>query len=337
MKKQILLGHGSGGKLSHELIEKLFITYFHNDILAAQTDAAVLSLNAENLAFTTDSYVVDPIVFPGGNIGKLSICGTINDLAVTGAEPKYISASFILEEGLPLSDLEEIVKSMANEAKSAGIQIVTGDTKVVNKGKCDKIFITTTGMGLLSSKHTHIATGQTLQPGDSILINGYIGDHGVAVMAAREELEFTTEVKSDCASLHVLIQKVLDAGVKIKFMRDATRGGVATVLAELASKQNIGIEINEDTIPVQESVRGLCEIFGFDPLYVANEGKVVMIVAEEDSEKALQIMKNDPLGKKSTEIGNCISSHPRKVLLHTSIGGKRIVDMLTGEQLPRIC
>lgn len=337
MNKQILLGHGSGGILSHELIEKVFIKHFHNSTLDSQTDSALITTNAKNLAFTTDSYVVDPIFFPGGNIGKLAVCGTVNDLAVTGADPVYLSASFIIEEGLSLEVLEQIVITMAGEAKKAGIQIVTGDTKVVNKGKSDKIFITTSGIGVLPDEHKDIALGNKIQDGDLILLNGYIGDHGIAVMGAREELQFSTDVQSDCVSLNHIIKKVLEGGVNIKFMRDATRGGIATVLSEIAVKQNIGIEINEEYIPVRESVKGLCEIFGFDPLYVANEGKVVMVIAKEDSEKALQIMKNHETGKDSTLIGEITMDHPGKVVMNTTIGGKRLVDMLAGEQLPRIC
>ncbi|MBN1183956.1 MAG: hydrogenase expression/formation protein HypE [Bacteroidales bacterium] len=337
MNSQILLGHGSGGQLSHDLIERIFINYFHNDILVDQTDSAILSMNQGNLAFTTDSYVVDPIIFPGGNIGKIAVCGTVNDLAVSGAEPKYIAASFIIEEGLPFQILQEIVKSMAEEAEKAGVLIVTGDTKVVNKGKSDKLFITTSGVGIVPPHNMHIAYGKNIQPGDAILINGHIGDHGIAVMGAREVLSFSNEVQSDCASLNHLIKKVLDAGVNMKFMRDATRGGVATVLAEVTKKHKLGIEIEEDAIPIRESVKGLCEIFGFDPLYVANEGKVVMIIAAEDVKKALEIMKNEPTGMDSIQIGNVTTRHPGKVVLNTSIGGKRMVDMLAGEQLPRIC
>ena len=337
MSSQILLGHGSGGQLSHDLIEHIFINYFHNDILADQTDSAIVSLNEGKIAFTTDSYVVDPIVFPGGNIGKIAVCGTINDLAVSGAEPKYIAASFIIEEGLPFQVLQEIVKSMAEEAEKAGVLIVTGDTKVVDKGKSDKLFITTSGVGVVPAQNLKIAHGTDIKPGDVILINGHIGDHGIAVMGAREELSFSNDVQSDCASLNHLVKKVLDAGLQVKFMRDATRGGVATVLAEVAKKHGFGVEMEEETIPVRESVKGLCEIFGFDPLYVANEGKVVMVIAPEDVKKALEIMKSEPTGIDSVKIGEITSLHPGKVVLNTTIGGKRMVDMLAGEQLPRIC
>lgn len=335
--KKVLLGHGSGGQLSHDLFSNLFVKYFKNPTLEAQTDSALLQINSENIAFTTDSYVVDPIFFNGGNIGKLAICGTVNDLSVSGATPKYISCSFIIEEGFPLTDLETIVKTMADEAKKANVQIVTGDTKVVNKGKCDKIFINTSGIGILDKKHIHISSGKNIVSGDKIIVNGTVADHGMTIMAARDFDNFTTDIKTDSACLNKLIDELLDANIEIKFMRDATRGGLATVLCELAEKTNLGVEIKEDAIPLDERVKGLCEIFGFDPLYVANEGKVLIIVSDKDAEKAIEIMQKNEFGKDAAIIGEISNSNNGRAWLETEIGGKRIIDMLAGEQLPRIC
>lgn len=338
MKNQkILLGHGSGGQLSHELISGLFVRHFSNPILDVQTDAAILNISSDHLAFTTDSFVVDPIFFPGGDIGKLAIAGTVNDLAVAGAIPLYLSASFIIEEGFPFEDLEKIVQSMADEADKAGIRIVTGDTKVVNRGKSDKVFITTTGIGQLSAKNRSIGSGVQVQPGDRILINGAIADHGMCIMAAREEIRFSTDITSDCACLNHLIHNALEVSDNIHFMRDATRGGLATVLCELAEGKNFGIEIREDRLPVKENVRGMCELLGFDPLYVANEGKVLMVVGKDDAERVLQELQKDPLGKDAAIIGEVVAEHSGKAWLTTGIGGRRIIDMLAGEQLPRIC
>ena len=337
MSKTILLGHGSGGRLSHDLIKDLFVRYFSNNILDEQTDAAVLKINSGRLSFTTDSFVVDPIFFPGGDIGKLAVAGTVNDVAVSGAKPLYLSASFILEEGFPFKDLEIIVKSMAEEAGKAGVKIVTGDTKVVNRGKCDKVFINTTGVGELPEKHEHIGAGKYIQPGDKIIVNGTLADHGMCIMAAREGIGFTTDIKSDCACLNHLIGDALRVSDKIRFMRDATRGGLATVLCELAESKNFGIEINEDNLPVNENVRGMCELLGFDPLYVANEGKVVMVVGKEDAEKVLAVLKKNKFGREAAVIGEVVDEHRGKAWLTTGIGGRRIIDMLAGEQLPRIC
>lgn len=334
---KILLSHGSGGKLSHDLIRNVFIKYFNNDVLTQQTDSAILDLIEGNLAFTTDSYVVDPVFFPGGDIGKLSVCGTINDLAVSGAEPLYLSSSFIIEEGFSIKDLETIVKSMADEAKKAGIKIVAGDTKVVDRGKCDKIFINTSGIGFLDPERKNISTGDKIQVGDKIIINGYIGDHAIAILAARESLHFKLDLESDCASLHHLICEVLSISSGVKFMRDATRGGLATVLSELIENREYGIDLEETAIPVKENVKGTCEIFGFDPLYMANEGKVVMVVGNSDEKEIIDVLKRNPLGKDSAVIGEIVDSHHGQVALQTEIGGKRIVDMLVGEQLPRIC
>lgn len=335
--QEIRLSHGSGGKIAHELISNIFVKHFNNGILNAQTDSAILSTPGGHLAFTTDSYVVDPIFFPGGNIGKLAVCGTVNDLAVSGAKPMYLSCGFIIEEGFPTNELELIVKSMAEEASKAGVAIVTGDTKVVNKGKCDKVFINTAGIGILNEKNRKISFGDQIEPGDKIIINGHIGDHGIAVLAAREALSFKSEVVSDCASLNFMIEQVLQHHDGIKFMRDATRGGLATVLCELAAGKGMGIKIEEDAIPIREIVAGTCEVFGFDPLYLANEGKVVMVVKESVAAEVLRTLKSHPLGSEAAIIGEIVESNPGKVVMQTSIGGKRIVDMLSGEMLPRIC
>ncbi|PKP22659.1 MAG: hydrogenase expression/formation protein HypE [Bacteroidetes bacterium HGW-Bacteroidetes-21] len=337
MEKNVLLGHGSGGKLSHDLIKQIFVKHFDNEILRQQTDAALLKVDAGNIAFTTDSYVVDPIFFPGGNIGKLAVCGTVNDLSVSGATPKYISAAFIIEEGFPLSDLETIVETMALEAKKAGVLIVTGDTKVVNKGQCDKVFINTAGIGVLEEEYKEISFGKTINPGDKIIVNGTIADHGMAIMASRNFGNFKTDITSDCACLNGLIKTVLDSGCKVKFMRDATRGGLATVLCELSESGALGIEINETSVLVNENVRGICELLGFDPFYVANEGKIVLVADNNDAEKVLAIMQSHELGKQSSIIGEFVTDHAGKTILNTEIGGKRIIDMLAGEQLPRIC
>lgn len=337
MIKNILLGHGSGGKLSHDLISNLFVKYFHNDILDLQTDASVLKPGSELISFTTDSFVVDPIFFPGGNIGKLAVAGTVNDLAVSGAKPLYLSASFIIEEGLPFKDLEIIVKAMAEEAVKAGVQIVTGDTKVVNRGKCDKIFINTTGIGAMDPKRKNIGLGTDIKPGDKVIINGTLADHGMCIMSVREGLGFQAEIASDCASLNHLIAEVFEVTGQVKFMRDATRGGLATILCELAESRKLGFEIDESKVPVKENVRGICELLGFDPIYVANEGKVLMIVGKEDADQVLTTLKLNELGKEAAIIGEVVDEHRGKAWMTTGIGGRRIIDMLAGEQLPRIC
>ncbi|MFH2141228.1 MAG: hydrogenase expression/formation protein HypE [Bacteroidota bacterium] len=338
MNKKILLGHGSGGKLTHDLIKNIFIKSFNNDILNVQGDSSVFNIkNVNNIAFTTDSYVVDPIFFPGGDIGKLAVCGTVNDLAVSGAKPLYLSAAFIIEEGFPIDSLETIVESMVCEAKNAGISIVTGDTKVVNKGKCDKIFINTAGIGIIDTNKIHISKGQNIKPGDKIIINGTIGDHGMTIMKAREFESFNIDTKSDCACLNSLIDEVLKISDKVNFMRDATRGGLASVLCEIVENKNYGISIDENNIKITEGVSGMCEILGLDPIYVANEGKVVIIVGKEDADNVLNVMQKHDLGMESSIIGEITEQYPGKCWMNTEIGGKRIIDMLAGEQLPRIC
>ena len=334
---KILLGHGSGGRLSHDLIRELFVSSFSNDVLRQQTDSALVEVEPGLISFTTDSFVVDPIFFPGGDIGKLAVCGTVNDLSVSGAKPLYLSASFIIEEGFLFKDLETIVTSMADEARKAGVMVVTGDTKVVNRGKCDKLFITTTGIGILDIKYRDIGTGKNIQPGDKLIINGSIGDHGMAILAARQELNIQSHIKSDCACLNGLIGDVLKVTDEIKFMRDPTRGGLATVLAELVEGKSFGIKVEESSLVVSEKVRGFCELLGFDPLYVANEGKVLMVTSPGVAPKILDIMRKHELGKESAVIGEITGSHPGKGWIDTGIGGKRIIDMLSGEQLPRIC
>jgi len=332
----ILLAHGSGGRLMHQLIGDLFIKHFSNRILDEQTDAAILDVGLAEIAFTTDSFVIDPLFFPGGNIGKLAVCGTVNDLAVSGAQPLYISVSFIIEEGFAINDLEEIVKSLADEAKKAGVLIVTGDTKVVNKGKCDKLFINTAGIGRIKKENLNISKALNVNEGDVIIINGTIGDHGMAVMNARESFNFRISVESDCASLNHIIKEVTDK-YQVKFMRDPTRGGVATVLNELAEKINLGIEISESLLPVNIGVRAMCEVLGFDPLHIANEGKVLFVAGEKEGQKILEVLKNNEYGKQSAVIGRVVFDHPGKVVLKNETGGRRIVDSLTGDQLPRIC
>lgn len=332
-----MLGHGSGGKLTHELIDSLFVKHFSNPVLDRQTDAALLDIPPGRLAFTTDAFVVDPVFFPGGDIGKLSVCGTVNDVAVSGATPMYLSAAFVIEEGLEYEQLERIVQSMAAEAQHAGVSIVTGDTKVVNKGHCDKVFITTTGIGILPEETADTSEGKDIRPGDRIIVNGPIGDHGMAIMSARNQIKLSAPLVSDCACLNGLISGSLKASSNIRFMRDATRGGLGTVITELCHGRSYGIVLNEERIPVNEGVRGMCELLGFDPLYVANEGKVLMVVGQEDAGTVLKTLQQHPLGSDSAIIGEIVEEHAGKAWLKTSIGGNRIIDMLAGEQLPRIC
>ena len=334
---KILLSHGNGGRMMHHLIENLFLKYFENPILNEQTDAAILTVDSPEMAFTTDSFVIDPLFFPGGNIGKLAVCGTVNDLAVSGADPLYISVAFIIEEGFSMKELELIVRSLAEEAVKAQVIVVTGDTKVVNKGKCDKLFINTAGIGSVRKENRLVSKARNIQPGDLIIINGTIGDHGLAVMSARESFNFKTPVVSDCASLNHLIRLMLYQSSRVKFMRDPTRGGVATVLNELAGKTGLGIEIDESALPVTRGVTAMCELLGFDPLHIANEGKVLIVADPVEGDHILEIMKKNNLGKQSAIIGRITGDHPGKVMLKTETGGRRIIDSLTGDLLPRIC
>lgn len=335
-ENNILLGHGSGGKMMHDLIDTVFIKHFSNKILNDHTDAAILPSGSADIAFTTDSFVIDPLFFPGGDIGKLAVCGTVNDLAVTGAEPRYLSVSFIIEEGFPVNKLEQIAGSLAAEARKAGVYIVTGDTKVVNRGKCDKLFINTAGIGTIRKEYLHISKAENIVPGDVIIINGMIGDHGMAVMNARESFNFSTAIESDCTSLNHLISAVLEKSA-VKFMRDPTRGGVATVLNELAVKTGMGIEIDETALPVRKSVRAMCELLGFDPLHVANEGKVIIVASESCADAIISVLKKHESGRECSVIGKIVNDHKGRVVLKNETGGRRIIDTLSGDQLPRIC
>lgn len=334
MGEKILLSHGSGGKLSHELI-KNFTEIIGNKILNELDDSAISALGNEKIAFTTDAYVVNPIFFPGGDIGKLAVCGTVNDLAVCGAKPLFISSSFILEEGLDMDKLGKILESMDKAAKEAGIKIITGDTKVVEKGSCDKIFITTSGIGEIP-KGVNLSK-KKIKPGDKIIINGTIGDHGFSIINARENFKFKTELKSDVAPLNNLIESILRLEQGVKFMRDPTRGGVATTLNEFVEGSGFGIEIEEDILPIRKDVLMMSEILGIDPLYMGNEGKVVFVVSENKSKGILNRLKAHKLGKKAAVIGTVRGKNKGKVVLKTKVGTHRFVDMLTGEQLPRIC
>lgn len=333
----ILLSHGSGGRLSQELIASLFLKYFGSVAPAFPADSGIVELKEGLLAYTTDSYVVDPLFFKGGNIGKLAVCGTVNDLAVSGAKPLFLSCGFIIEEGFPTDRLEEIVETMAREASLAGVRIVAGDTKVVDRGKCDKLFINTSGIGTLDPERRHISYATHIQPGDKIIINGGIGAHGVAILAARHEIELQGSHGSDCAPLNGIIADMLRVKDAVRFMRDATRGGLGAVLCELASGTGAGITVKEERIPVAETTAGLCEVFGFDPLFLANEGKVVAVVKADEADTVLAIMKNHPLGSNAAIIGEISDANPGLVMMETLAGGTRLIDMPAGEQLPRIC
>lgn len=331
---RILLSHGSGGKASHELIEKIFLPAFGNPVLDKLNDQAILEISGDRIAYTTDSYVVNPIFFPGGDIGKLAICGTVNDLAMSGATPFYLSVGFIIEEGLLISDLRDVVESMKRAAEEANVRIVTGDTKVVNKGNADKLFINTSGIGFV--KNDIDISGSNARPGDKVIISGSIGDHGLAVLSKREGLEFSSPIMSDCAPLNWLVADMLSVSSEIRCLRDPTRGGLATTLNELAEQSKAGIMIKESKLPINEPVKGACELLGYDPLYVANEGKLVAIVSADSAPQVLAKMKENQYGNDAEIIGEVIDK-PDRVLLKTAIGGTRIVSTLTGELLPRIC
>jgi hydrogenase expression/formation protein HypE len=331
----VLLAHGGGGKLTHQLIEKLFGPAFKNPYLDERHDGAVLNINGVKLAFTTDSYVVHPLFFPGGDIAELAINGTVNDLAMCGARPLYLSAGLILEEGLPMETLWRIVQSMQQAAEAANVQLVTGDTKVVDKGKGDGIFINTTGIGII--KHDRSIMPKSVRAGDVLLLNGDIGRHGIAIMAVREGLSFETTIESDCAPLADLVLKLLDEGIEVHCLRDLTRGGLASALNEIAESAGVSISIDECLIPVREDVQGACEILGLDPLYVANEGRFAAFIAPSDAERALAIMRAHPLGREACFIGRVTEDPSGLVTMKSRIGATRILDMLSGEQLPRIC
>ena len=327
--------HGSGGRAMAQLIEELFVKYLDNDLLRQANDQATFNVPGGRMVISTDGHVISPLFFPGGDIGSLSVHGTINDVAMSGARPLYLSAGFILEEGFPLSELEKIVASMAEASANAGVPVVTGDTKVVEKGKGDGIFITTSGVGMVPEGVQ--ISGDQARPGDTILISGTIGDHGVAIMSSRENLEFETSIKSDSAAVHTLVADMVTAVPGIHCLRDPTRGGLATTLNELAQQSSVGMILNEDRIPVNPSVTAACELLGLDPLYVANEGKLVCICAREYSQTLLSIMQAHPLGRNAAVIGEVTDDPNGFVQMQTRFGGSRIVDWLSGEQLPRIC
>jgi hydrogenase expression/formation protein HypE len=336
----VTLAHGSGGKAMRDLIDDIFVNTFDNPILSQLEDQATLNLanlatQGDRLAFTTDSYVVSPLFFPGGNIGKLAINGTVNDLAVSGAKPLYLTCSVILEEGFSIETLRRVAESMKVAANAAGVQIVTGDTKVVNRGAADQLFINTAGIGIIRKGISISASN--IQPGDAIIINGNLGDHGAAILIARGELALETEIESDCQPLNSLVETILNICPEVHAMRDATRGGLATVLNEFSQSSEVGIRLFEQAIPIREEVNGVCEILGLDPLYLANEGKLVVVVPQVYAGTVLKTMKSHPIGINSCIIGEAISSPPGVVLLQTTFGSERIVDMLVGEQLPRIC
>jgi hydrogenase expression/formation protein HypE len=334
MDDSILLAHGSGGKLSHELVEKKFLPFLANPALNKLDDSAIFEASGR-LAFTTDSYVVNPIFFPGGDIGKLAVCGTVNDLAMNGARPLYLSLSAIIEEGFLLSELEQIVQSIKKAAEEAEVSIIAGDTKVVNRGQADKLFITTSGVGIIPPGVD--ISGANARAGDKILLSGTIGDHGIAVMSQREGLRFSMTLESDCAPLNKLVSQLLETSSRIHCLRDPTRGGLATTLNELARQSKAGIMVEEAEIPVKEEVKAACELLGLDPIYVANEGKLVAVVDPADADKILAQIRKNSYGRDGAIIGEVTDEHQGKVVMKTKLGPSRIVDMLSGELLPRIC
>ena len=338
---RIVLGHGGGGLLTNELIQGLFLPAFGNEVLDALEDQATLRLGGDNgvraprVAMTTDSFVVRPLFFPGGDIGKLSVHGTVNDLAVGGARPLYLSAAFILEEGMPVSDLKRIVASMRSACDEAGVALVTGDTKVVDRGKGDQVFITTTGIGLVPEGRS--LSIRAARPGDCLVVSGTIGDHGIAIMSVREGIEFETVLESDSAPLTDLVRVMLEACPSIRAMRDPTRGGLSSAVNELAGASRVGVRLDEAAIPVRPEVSGACEMLGLDPLYVANEGKLIAVVPAEDADRLVAVMRTHPLGRNAALIGQVVAEHPGMVTLRSVVGGERVVTLLSGEQLPRIC
>jgi len=332
---RVLLGHGSGGKLTADLISKIFVPAFHNSVLERLDDQAIVSVNGTRIAFTTDSFVVKPLFFAGGDIGSLAVHGTVNDLAMGGARPLFLSTAFIIEEGLPLETLQRVVTSLQAAAATAGIEVVTGDTKVVEQGSGDELFINTTGIGIVPN-HLRLSADQA-RPGDKILLSGPIGDHGIAILAQRAGLEFESTIVSDSASLYPLVKAMLETGAAIRCMRDPTRGGVSSALNEIAAQSNVGMALEEEQIPIREEVKGACEMLGLDPLYVANEGKLIAIVERRHADLLLATMRSHPLGREARIIGTVTDQHPRTVVMRTAFGTTRIVDMLSGDQLPRIC
>jgi hydrogenase expression/formation protein HypE len=334
--EQIVLGHGSGGRLTADLVNRVFLPAFQNDVLAALEDQATVRVDGgTRLAMTTDAFVVRPIFFPGGDIGRLAVHGTVNDLAVGGAEPRFLAAAFILEEGLELADLARVVESMRVACAEAHVTLVTGDTKVVDRGKGDQIFITTTGVGVVPSDR--VLSIAAARPGDRVIVSGTIGDHGIAIMSVREGLEFETALESDSTCLTDLVRVMLEASPEIRCMRDPTRGGLASALNELAVASHVGVTLVELAIPIRREVASACEVLGLDPLYVASEGKLVAVVAPADADRVLAAMRKHPLGEHAAIIGEIVAEHPGMVTQRSRIGGERIVTMLAGEQLPRIC
>ena len=334
-KDTVLLGHGSGGRLTADLLRDIFLPAFANPVLSRLDDQAIVAINGSPIAITTDSFVVKPLSFPGGDIGSLAVHGTVNDLAMGGAQPLFLSAAFIIEEGLSIELLKRIVGSMQQAAKAAGVQIITGDTKVVEKGCADGLFINTTGIGLLADGIEWSANHAC--PGDKVILSGYLGDHGIAILASREGLEFDSTIESDSAALHTLVAEMLRATRDIRCMRDPTRGGLSSALNEIAVQSQVGIELNEPAIPVREEVRGACEMLGLDPLYVANEGKLIAIVDPNAADAVVEAMRKHPLGRDARVIGNVNANNAGLVTMRTVLGTTRIVDMLAGDQLPRIC
>jgi hydrogenase expression/formation protein HypE len=334
-KERIVLGHGSGGRLSAELLRDIFLPLFSNPILDRMDDQAVLEIGGARLAFTTDSFVVQPLFFPGGDIGSLAVHGTVNDLAMGGARPLFLSAGFILEEGLPTDVLRRIAASMAEAARAAGVAIVTGDTKVVEKGKGDGLFINTTGIGIVADG-VRLSANQA-RPGDKVLLSGPIGDHGIAILAHREGLEFESEIESDSAPLHDMVAAIMGVSTQIRCLRDPTRGGVSSSLNEIAEQSGVSIHLEESQIVVRDEVKGACELLGLDPLYVANEGKLLAIVAAEDADDVLAAIRRHPLGALASIIGTVGEKRAGLVTMKTTFGSTRIVDLLAGDQLPRIC
>jgi hydrogenase expression/formation protein HypE len=333
--KRILLSHGAGGRMSHDLLHEFFLPFFDNALLRALDDSAVIPAGPAPIAFTTDSYVVKPLFFPGGDIGRLAICGTVNDLAMVGARPLGLSASFILEEGLPFEDLERVLSSMKGAVQEAGVRVVTGDTKVVEHGAAEGIYITTAGIGSIPEG---VAMGSAhARPGDVIMVSGPLGDHEIAVLMARGEFSLQGGVESDCAPLNGLVEVMLKACPDIHCLRDPTRGGLATVLWEIATSSKVGVVIDEGQVPIREQVRAVCDLLGFDPYYLANEGKLVAFVPQGEAAGVIQAMQAHPLGREAAIIGKVVAENPGKVLLRTNIGGHRLLEPLSGEQFPRIC
>jgi len=331
----VLLAHGGGGRLTHNLIEKMFAHAFANPMLEPLNDGAMLEINGTRIAYTTDSFVVQPLFFPGGDIGSLAVHGTVNDLAMCGAKPLFISLGLIIEEGLPMDVLWRVTDSIRKAAAASGVSVVTGDTKVVDRGKGDGLYINTSGIGLIEKDRT--VSPASIRPGDAILLSGDVGRHGMAVMGVREGLEFETPIESDSAPLVSVVEKLLAADVDVHCMRDLTRGGLATVLVEIAGSTELGIEVEESAVPVGEEVRGACEILGLDPIYVANEGRFIAFVAGDEADAALEIMRGDPAGVGACAIGKVVDANPGLATLRTPVGSRIILDMLSGEQLPRIC